>query len=428
MLSNGPATEMASVNLRPTGVNRSQDDAMVGYFFQRPQTDPDFQHYTKQPTRWAIGDDSAIEARHGEAAEMENDFQALALETGHQPLEIAPSAKKLWGVEESGKPDEIKSIFLGNQWRDAPWSTGHMSEHVVSQPIMMQRRSGSYPGGDINSVLSPRSSETGGLGVKMVEYVLGTSPTTAKDMDARMARLTLNVGDGDDKSKKDQTQPPFDGGKTKDQENSNNGQTNGIVQNGLEDDKSFNRTPGSRQPSPSEEDMNKNPGLCDMGRLPKTDDILPNHNQAQIMQQTSLQFDSHMEPMAIDPIAFDYSSQLIQSMDSPNVIDYNNHVSMYQRQQQQQQPSIAMLTQQQYALAAQQQQQQQQECQWKQTTNGYVAHGQPQVQLPFVEQNYASLASLRMRAQHFAAAAAAAAAAVSLPTSQHHPQPQTGSF
>lgn len=35
-------------------------------------------------------------------------------------------------------------------------------------------------------------SETGGLGVKMVEYVLGgSSPTTPKDLDPRMVSLRL---------------------------------------------------------------------------------------------------------------------------------------------------------------------------------------------------------------------------------------------
>ena len=41
---------------------RSQDDAMVRYFFQRPQADPDFQNYNKQ-TRWALGDDSVLDVR-----------------------------------------------------------------------------------------------------------------------------------------------------------------------------------------------------------------------------------------------------------------------------------------------------------------------------------------------------------------------------
>lgn len=44
---------------------RSQDDAMVGYFFQRPQTDPDFQNYPGgKQTRWALGDDSVLEVSH----------------------------------------------------------------------------------------------------------------------------------------------------------------------------------------------------------------------------------------------------------------------------------------------------------------------------------------------------------------------------
>lgn len=34
-------------------------------------------------------------------------------------------------------------------------------------------------------------SETGGLGVKMVEYVLGSSPTTPKDLEPRMVSLRL---------------------------------------------------------------------------------------------------------------------------------------------------------------------------------------------------------------------------------------------
>src|SRR4051794_23504320 len=72
------------------------------------------------------------------------------------------------------------------QWSDTTWSTGTSggpSEHAVSAPIMVgnPRRSNSFigPDGDRGPVmLSPRSTDTGGLGVKMVEYVLGerTSP------------------------------------------------------------------------------------------------------------------------------------------------------------------------------------------------------------------------------------------------------------
>lgn len=54
---------------------------------------------------------------------------------------------------------------------------------------MVTRRSGSFPGSEGN-ILSPRSSETSGLGVKMVEYVLGTSPTS-KELEPRMRALVM---------------------------------------------------------------------------------------------------------------------------------------------------------------------------------------------------------------------------------------------
>lgn len=41
--------------------------------------------------------------------------------------------------------------------------------------MMSTRRGVAFPGGDASSILSPRDSA--GLGVKMVEYVLGGSPT-----------------------------------------------------------------------------------------------------------------------------------------------------------------------------------------------------------------------------------------------------------
>ena len=53
------------------------------------------------------------------------------------------------------------------------------------------RRSGSFAGSDVvTNVVSSRLSETGGLGVKMVEYVLGTSPP-GKDLESRMRGIVL---------------------------------------------------------------------------------------------------------------------------------------------------------------------------------------------------------------------------------------------
>ncbi|EFN69739.1 Pumilio-like protein 2 [Camponotus floridanus] len=142
-------------------------------------------------------------------------------------------------------------------WRDSTWST---SDHAVSQPISMGtgRRVGVGTGyhhqaSEVGTVLSPRSSETGGLGVKMVEYVLGSSPTTPKDLEPRMVSLRLNT-DVDKKEKEKGSASPFDS--TKDDTGP---QGNGLAsQNGLDEDKGFNRTPGSRQPSPGEEEFQKN--------------------------------------------------------------------------------------------------------------------------------------------------------------------------
>ena len=53
----GAGPGAAGIRQHSSGV-RSQDDAMVGYFFQRPQTDVAQQYSSK---RWAVGDDSVIE-------------------------------------------------------------------------------------------------------------------------------------------------------------------------------------------------------------------------------------------------------------------------------------------------------------------------------------------------------------------------------
>ena len=55
MISNGQ--EMTGLRHHTSGP-RSQDDAMVGYFFQRPQHDGAQPYNSK---RWAVGDDSVIE-------------------------------------------------------------------------------------------------------------------------------------------------------------------------------------------------------------------------------------------------------------------------------------------------------------------------------------------------------------------------------
>lgn len=73
-------------------------------------------------------------------------------------------------------------ILHGDQWRENAWgpSVPHMnqSEHAVSQPIMVQHsvKRGAYnsSSSELHGVLSPRSAD--GVGLSMVEYVLGSSP------------------------------------------------------------------------------------------------------------------------------------------------------------------------------------------------------------------------------------------------------------
>uniref|UniRef100_A0A668AR12 Pumilio homolog 1 n=1 Tax=Myripristis murdjan TaxID=586833 RepID=A0A668AR12_9TELE len=152
------------------GAGRSQDDAMVDYFFQRQHGEQPGKH------RWPTGDnihDSQVRSMD----ELNHDFQALALE-GRAMGELL-TGKKFWETDDSGK-DGPKGIFL-DQWRDSAWGA---SDHSVSQPIMVSRRPGQgfHSGGEVGvgSVMSPRS-ESGGLGVSMVEYVLSSSPADKLD-------------------------------------------------------------------------------------------------------------------------------------------------------------------------------------------------------------------------------------------------------
>ncbi|XP_049775609.1 pumilio homolog 2 isoform X2 [Schistocerca cancellata] len=382
---------------------RSQDDAMVGYMFQRPHSDPDFPlppPFTKQHPRWALGDESIDPAaehmvfvnnhmatqRLAAAVAASSHMQTTVhhLQQQHAQVgngQIAPSAKKLWGVEE--QKDDSKGILTLNDhqmWRDPTWST---SDHAVSQPItMVPRRSGSFPGSEAANILSPRSSETGGLGVKMVEYVLGSSPT-GKDLEPRMRGLVLNPNDSE-KKEKDKAPSPFEAGK-KDVENGNNPQPNGIVQNGLgDDDKGFkynkdqyslaSRTPGSRQPSPAEEDINKNSGSGAGGKPPSEGVEGPHHHHHMNhmphpphtlhLDSVNQQFEHvmTMDPSTASAMApFDqggYVPPQQQQADSPGVLPPSFDVQQLFRSQQQQQatPQQLLLQQQQY-LATQQQQQ-----------------------------------------------------------------------
>ena len=67
---------------------------------------------------------------------------------------------------------------VGGPPHPAAVASQHLPVHPPLHAAAMShlRRPGSFPSNDPGSVLSPRSSETGALGVNMAEYVLGGSP------------------------------------------------------------------------------------------------------------------------------------------------------------------------------------------------------------------------------------------------------------
>lgn len=180
--------------------------------------------------------------------------------------QIAPSVKKLWGVEES--EDESKGMLLNERrtWCDSTWSA---PDREVSQLIASQ------------AIPSPRTSETSGLGVvKMVEYVLGSSPT-ANDLEPRMRSLVM-ADKKDEEDKKDME----------------NGLSGADMRNGLDDDKAFDRTPGSRQASPLGDSSGGSGVVLDPGHLR----FGPQH-------LGEPQFDRSAPPGGLEPAVFERSLQ-----------------------------------------------------------------------------------------------------------------------
>uniref|UniRef100_A0A8C6TKZ4 Pumilio RNA-binding family member 2 n=1 Tax=Neogobius melanostomus TaxID=47308 RepID=A0A8C6TKZ4_9GOBI len=338
---------------QPPLSGRSQDDATVGYFFQR-QAGEQLGGCAPNKHRWPTGDANHVDQVRP-IDEMNYDFQALALESRGMG-ELLP-AKKLWDSDELAK-DGRKGMLLGEEWRDNAWGSSH---HSVSQPIMVQRRPGpSFHGnGDANSVLSPRS-EGGGLGVSMVEYVLSSSPGDKIDSRYRNGGYvsrrsfvfegsacilyTFFSGGGDadpdgrEKSDAPEKVSPFEEDKNpelkpgEDTDPKANGR--GLL-NGMDRDcKDFNPTPGSRQASPTEavERMGPpQPGLEMMGQphphamqqpnpvqnKPPTEDF-----QSQEAQSMGLE-----QQQGVESLQFDYSGNHIQvdSSGTPmGLFDYNS--------------------------------------------------------------------------------------------------------
>ncbi|XP_065082849.1 maternal protein pumilio isoform X2 [Ochlerotatus camptorhynchus] len=183
------------------------------------------------------------------------------------------ATKKLW---EKGGSNDVKVATGGatgplaplqlhgttdhQVWRDSTWSS--QGDAILASRRIFPHAPDTNPTGS-TGILSPRDS-TGGLGVKMVEYVLGGSPTNKESplasLEPRFKGLKFDDNDktSDDK---DKANSPFESnGLKKEEVNSTNGV---VIVNGIDDDKGFNRTPGSRQPSPAEEQLPRGSNLLD---------------------------------------------------------------------------------------------------------------------------------------------------------------------
>ncbi|XP_006001155.1 pumilio homolog 2 isoform X3 [Latimeria chalumnae] len=343
---------------QPPLSGRSQDDATVGYFFQR-QAGEQLGTYSSKH-RWPTGDSIHVDHQVRSVDEMNHDFQALALESRGMG-ELLP-AKKFWESDDSAK-DGQKGIFLGDEWRENAWGTSH---HSVSQPIMVQRRPGQgfHGNSEVNSVLSPRS-ESGGLGVSMVEYVLSSSP--GDKLDSRYRKGAFGAGDaetdGTDKGDQKGKSSPFEEDKNRDlkqgEDDDVSKANSRVLPNGIDADcKDFNRTPGSRQASPTEvaERLGPNPNSAEgLGQLPNSGVNKPPVEEFPNPDSQNL---DAMEQVGLDPLQFDYTGNQVpvdSSGAAVGLFDYNSQQQLFQRPNALTVQQLTAAQQQQYALAAAQQ-------------------------------------------------------------------------
>uniref|UniRef100_A0A8K9XBU6 Pumilio homolog 1 n=1 Tax=Oncorhynchus mykiss TaxID=8022 RepID=A0A8K9XBU6_ONCMY len=286
--------------------------------------------------------------------ELNHDFQALALE-GRAMGELL-TGKKFWESDEAGK-DGPKGIFL-DQWRDSAWGA---TDHSVSQPIMVSRRPGGgfHSGGEVGgSVMSPRS-ESGGLGVSMVEYVLSSSP--AEKLDSCLRKGPYGPRDGEvEDEKREKPKAAFEVEKLEMTEGENDVisdviNPNGLpVQNGLDVDVKDRQ--GQMQPAGTDTDMMGGVGGCvgGEGMVPMGGGGGPKPQEDFSGVEQGVTMDT-MESV-MEPLQFDYNSQMaMDSQPTVGLFDYSNQQQLFQRPSALALQQLTAAQQQQYALAAAQQ-------------------------------------------------------------------------
>nr|XP_021508482.1 pumilio homolog 2 isoform X8 [Meriones unguiculatus] len=234
----------------------------------------------------------------------------------------------------------------------------------MSQPIMVQRRSGqSFHGNsEVNAILSPRS-ESGGLGVSMVEYVLSSSP--ADKLDSRFRKGTFGTRDaetdGPEKGDQKGKASPFEEDQNRDlKQDDEDSKINGRgLPNGMDADcKDFNRTPGSRQASPTEVVERLGPGTNPPEGLGPLPNPTVNKPLVEEFSNPETQNLDAMDQVGLDSLQFDYPGNQVP-MDSSGatvgLFDYNSQQQLFQRTNALTVQQLTAAQQQQYALAAAQQ-------------------------------------------------------------------------
>nr|KAI8736983.1 pumilio-like protein 2-like isoform X1 [Biomphalaria glabrata] len=310
--------------MRQNQGTRSQDDANVGYLYQRSHSDVPmgggFPH-----KRWAVGDDSILEQNRQMTSvqDLERQFQGLAMSQGLGRPEMGHQSKKFWDddMHKGAGDGQHKMFHQGWTTRDDTWTYSEPSNQV---------------------------------GVNMVEYVLGGSPNK---LDAgalsRIKPFTqyphhqVPQDNSMGEEKKSKTPSPFEDGQG--DENKDGMQANGMISNGI-DDGAYR---GSRQTSPADEERQGPVGITmDPQKLHLRDggDFLDNGQPP-----VGFGLDQHhqFEQVGMDHLQYggDFGAQLVPNMDSPNNygMDYSQHLM-----QRQQQPIAMLAPQQPFALPGQQ--------------------------------------------------------------------------
>ncbi|BFZ11213.1 hypothetical protein BsWGS_14255 [Bradybaena similaris] len=304
---------------------RSQDDANVGYLYQRSHSDALIGGGFNNK-RWTGGDDIILEQSRQVTTvqELERHFHGLAVSQVPARPEVGQQAKKFWDDDPHRASEDRSGVMFHHGWttRDDAWTSG-------------------------------ASESSNQIGLNMVEYVLGGSPnkveqatldrmkTYAHYTSHQMSQQEGNMGD--DKANKT---PPYEDGSGDDGKNI---QTNGLMTNVL-DDGGYR---GSKHVSPADEDTHGHFGISmehQKHHLRDAGDFLNNGQHP-----VAYHLDSHQQQyqqVGLDPMQYggDFGRQMIHGVESPN--SYNMD---YNQLMQQQQPQVAMLTPQQpYALSGQQ--------------------------------------------------------------------------